>query len=133
MPHDEPGHEGPCIILVIEDELIIALDLIDLLEEAGFVVKGPAATVAAALILLDHEHPDAAVLDLNLGHEWSTPVAEALHRRGVPFLISSGRRPEEMPEDEVIRQAPKLLKPTTAGAIVRGVTDLLTSKPVQNS
>jgi DNA-binding response OmpR family regulator len=67
-------------VLVVEDEFIIAMDLKFTLEEHGWRVIGPVATVAGALRLLDVERPTAALLDVNLGSELVTPVAEALRR-----------------------------------------------------
>jgi hypothetical protein len=52
-------------------------------------VIGPVATVQAALRLLEDELPSVALLDVNLGIELVTPVAEALKARNVPFAIAS--------------------------------------------
>ena len=62
----------------------------DALLDSGFAVIGPAATVDEALALLDQETPDAVVLDLNLAGETSTPVADWLAARGIPYLIATG-------------------------------------------
>ena len=77
-------------ILVVEDELLTAMELDDTLRSAGYQVLGPAANVSAALELLRDERPDAAVLDVNLAGEWVTPVAEVLRAMSVPFILSSG-------------------------------------------
>lgn len=67
-----------------------------MLEDAGWRVIGPAATVAAALKLLEDELPAVALLDVNLGNEYVTPVAEALKAQGVPFAVASAyKKPEE--------------------------------------
>ena len=81
----------PPVVLVVEDEFLIAMDLECLLERHGWRVLGPAATVAAALRLLEQseEPPDAALLDVNLQDELVTPVAAALRARGVPFVLAS--------------------------------------------
>ncbi len=50
-----------------------------------------------ALRLLDNELPTVALLDVNLGKELVTPVAEALTARGVPFVVTSAyQRPEQI-------------------------------------
>jgi len=77
-------------ILVVEDEALVALLVEDALADAGFDVLGPAATVSEALALLGRETPDAVVLDLNLAGESSTPVADALTRLGIPYVIATG-------------------------------------------
>lgn len=78
-------------ILVVEDEYLIADHMQGALEDEGAVVIGPAASVREALRLLDAEaHVDGAVLDINLGSEQVFPVADALQRRGIPFIFATG-------------------------------------------
>ena len=84
-----PGLSGRRILLV-EDEMLIACMLEDMLAELDYVVVGPAARVAQALALIEAEVIDAAVLDLCLNQELSYPVADALIARGIPFLFSTG-------------------------------------------
>jgi DNA-binding response OmpR family regulator len=72
-------------ILVVEDEYLIAADLMITLEEAGFAVVGPAGSIEDALQLLERDdiEPDAAVLDINLRGKRVFPVADALSTRGI--------------------------------------------------
>jgi two-component system, response regulator PdtaR len=78
------------VVLVVEDEALIALHLEFLLQRHGWRVLGPAATVAHALRLLEEGgDPDAALLDLNLHGELVVPVAEALRAREIPFVLAS--------------------------------------------
>ena len=83
---------GP-LVLVLEDEFLLAMDLELLLEGQGYRVLGPAATVAEALRLLDGGAPGGvpgvALLDVNLRGEAATPVAERLRALGVPFVLAS--------------------------------------------
>ena len=86
VPPPPPGR----LVLVVEDEFLIALDLEQLLRRHGWRVLGPAATVDQALRLLrGGETPDVALLDVNLRGEPVTPVAEELRARGVPFVLAS--------------------------------------------
>jgi len=57
--------------------------------EAGATVIGPIADAATALMLVETEAVDCAVLDYKLVDGTSLPVADALLDRGVPFLFSS--------------------------------------------
>lgn len=78
-------------ILVVEDEMIVAMLIEDILTDAGATVVGPAARVARALDLLTEvDGVDAALLDVNLAGEMTTPVAEELRRRGIPFAFATG-------------------------------------------
>lgn len=96
-------------VLVVEDEALVAMLVEDALLDAGASVIGPAATVAEALALLEQESPEAAVLDLNLAGETSTPVADALAARGVPFVVATGYGAEGLPPGHA--SVPVLAKP----------------------
>ena len=76
-------------VLVVEDEFLIAMDLTLLLEQHGWCVLGPAATVEEALLLLDVQLPAVAVLDVTLRDGSVTRVAEALRAQNVPFVVVS--------------------------------------------
>ncbi|MFT8242817.1 response regulator [Roseomonas sp. BN140053] len=78
------------LVLVVEDETLVAMLVEDTLLDAGARVLGPVATVAAALALVEKEVPDVAVLDLNLAGETSEPLADVLTKLGVPFVVASG-------------------------------------------
>jgi CheY-like chemotaxis protein len=77
-------------VMVVEDEALVAMLVEDALLDAGFDVLGPAATVQEAIALLERERPDAVVLDLNLAGETSTPVADMLAAKGIPYVIATG-------------------------------------------
>ena len=88
VPTPERPPRGP-LVLVVEDEFLLAMDLGVLLERQGYRVLGPAATVAEALRLLDGGLPDTGLLDVNLRGETVTPVAARLRALGVPFVLAS--------------------------------------------
>jgi len=76
-------------ILVVEDELVVAMLLEQQLEEAGYEVVGPVGrlddAVAAAQLPVD-----IAVMDVNLRGEMVFPAARILRARGVPVVFCSG-------------------------------------------
>jgi len=84
-----PAHLMGRAVLLVEDEVLIALDLAQTLTAAGMRVMGPAGSVDTALQLIDDQRPDAAILDLNLGSELVTPVARRLRQINVPFVLST--------------------------------------------
>lgn len=80
-------------ILVVEDEALIGFDLADLLETAGYSVRGPFATASAALsAMVGVAVPlNLAILDVSLGEgQTSEPVAEAMLQTGTPIIFVSG-------------------------------------------
>lgn len=79
-----------CRVLVVEDEVFIAMTLEDILEALGCVVVGPAARVPQALELAGRELFDVALLDVNVADEFVFPVSELLVERRVPFAFVTG-------------------------------------------
>ncbi|TNC63128.1 response regulator [Rubellimicrobium roseum] len=101
------------------------MELEAVLEESGFRVLGPAATVQAALQLLDQQRPDAAVLDMNLRNETVVPVARVLRRMMVPFAIASAYGAAAWPRDEALDGAPSLGKPTSTATLIAAMHEIL--------
>ena len=119
----EPPRDPP-LVLVVEDEFLIAMDLEHTLRWHGWRVLGPAPTVGEALRLLDGgARPDAALLDVNLGGEPVTPVAQALAGLGVPFALVTAYAADGL-DGPLLRAAPRVGKPFTAAGLVRAVARL---------
>jgi DNA-binding response OmpR family regulator len=78
------------VILLAEDEAIIAIELTDSLEAAGFDVAGPFATCADAEEWLKTAVPDAAILDNLLKDGPCDALASDLSCRGIPVVMFSG-------------------------------------------
>lgn len=113
-------------ILVVEDEMLVAMELEGLLRALGCSVLGPVPDVGRALTLLERERPDAALLDLNLNGQSVVPVAAALSAKGVPFMLVTGysRRRAEEP---VLQNAMRLSKPINEQELARALTALVPS------
>lgn len=77
-------------VLVVEDEPVVAMFLEDILDALGCIAIGPAGRLDEGLLLAERETLDAAIIDINLAGERSTPIAEMLRGRGVPFAFASG-------------------------------------------
>lgn len=84
-------------VLVVEDELAIAMMLEIALEERQCTVVGPYGSLEQALSAARTEPLDLAVLDINLAGEMVYPAAEALADRDVPFLLLSGYGSTRLP------------------------------------
>ena len=76
-------------VLLVEDNMIIAMDGEDALRDLGAEVS-TAASVGRAREAIALQALDMAVLDFNLGHESSMPVADLLAERGIPFIFATG-------------------------------------------
>lgn len=110
-------------VLLVEDESMIAMLIEDMLSEHGAVVLGPAKRLDAALALAGSETIDLGVLDLNLAGEAVYPVAEALARRGVPFLFMTGYG--QLGILERWRDRPSLAKPFRPSQLADALRGLL--------
>ena len=111
-------------VLVIEDEMLVAMEFESLLQRQGCAVVGPASTVDRALALLDHDQPDAALLDLNLNGESASAVAVALRTRGVPFVLVTGYGEAQSSEPE-LQGAPRVDKPVNHYALLRALAQVM--------
>jgi CheY-like chemotaxis protein len=108
---------------VVEDEMIVAWLLEDMLTGFGCTIVGPAARVDQALAVLDGEPIDAAVLDINLNGQKSFPVADALAARGVPFAFATGYHKDSLPR--AYQGFPVLQKPFSKSELASTLERLL--------
>nr|WP_246359719.1 HWE histidine kinase domain-containing protein [Stakelama sediminis] len=76
--------------LLVEDSLIIAMDVEDILTRLGVDHVIVASSVPQALDAIETQSIDFGLLDINLGTETSLPIADALLDRKVPFVFASG-------------------------------------------
>jgi CheY-like chemotaxis protein len=79
-----------CKVLVVEDEMMIAMLIEDMLEEFGCRLVGPATSVPHALELIGKEQVEVAVLDVNLDGQDTYAIADALQQKSVPFIFATG-------------------------------------------
>jgi CheY-like chemotaxis protein len=98
-------------VLIVEDEMIVALDLSDVIERLGC-TSTMAGRVGKAVALVASEKFDVAILDLNLGGEPVYPVADALRLRETPFVIASGYGAGGI--EAAYRNGPLICKPYSA-------------------
>jgi CheY-like chemotaxis protein len=89
-PMTDPHPAQDRKVLVVEDEMTIALVIEETLTDLGAYVIGPASRLDAALQLASEEEIDAAILDVNIRGGNSYPVADILAERGIPFVLCSG-------------------------------------------
>ena len=120
---DKHASNGP-LVLILEDEAIIALNIQDELQDKGYRIAGPFTTCADAHSWLQNETPDIAVLDTMLKDGACREIALDLARRKVPFLIYSGHREDE----ELLREFHSVTwieKPVPAAVLAKECAHLL--------
>jgi light-regulated signal transduction histidine kinase (bacteriophytochrome)/CheY-like chemotaxis protein len=103
-------------VLLVEDNVVIALDAEDMLLALGARQVAVAGSVREALRLIEMETPSFACLDINLGAEMSWPIATRLRELGVPHIFATGYgNSEACPV--VHRSTPTITKPYTASTL----------------
>jgi DNA-binding NarL/FixJ family response regulator len=114
MPAEVPGpvELRGLRVLVVEDEFLVAMDLELMLQELGCEVVGPIGDLARAQRTAAEETFDVALLDINIGGQPVTTVADALVARGVPMVFCTGYQAENLPDR--YPAAPTLMKPFQA-------------------
>jgi CheY-like chemotaxis protein len=115
-------------VLVIEDEILVAMELESVLRRQGCTVLGPVPTVDRALALIEGGQIDAALLDLNLDGQSALPVAAALNARDLPFVVVSGYS-EARSQAPELRHASRLAKPVDHPKLLRELARLLKIAP----
>ncbi|MBU2328224.1 MAG: response regulator, partial [Alphaproteobacteria bacterium] len=111
-------------VLLVEDQVLIAMDAEMMLADAGIETVVTASSSGDALNRLKSFTPSIAVLDINLGRDTSVPVAEELVRRGIPFVFATGYDDRSLVPDELL-SVPVVRKPYDASALVRALADRL--------
>lgn len=73
--------------LIIEDEMVQAMRLSEMLSEMGGAISHIAFSYNQAREVAHQPIFDCAVLDVNLGGTLSFPIADTLKLRGIPFVF----------------------------------------------
>jgi CheY-like chemotaxis protein len=111
-------------VLVVEDEMLVAMMLEGMLRDLGcHVLK--AARVAKAVGLVVSEAIDFAILDVNLAGEPSYQVADELRLRSIPFVFASGYDPGSLRAD--FHDIAVLRKPYMQHEVRHAVTEAIRS------
>jgi CheY-like chemotaxis protein len=110
--------------LLVEDNLIIALDVSDMLETVGAKTVHVAAACAEALDILSNSPIDYAVVDVMLDGVTCEPVARRLKELDIPFVYASGVHDIQ----DSLPQAPKVTKPYSPDALLSALEDSIRQK-----
>jgi CheY-like chemotaxis protein len=94
-------------VLIVEDEIVVALFLEDVLDEFGYQVAGVVTQLDDAM--LRQPDYDIAVLDVHINGRNVFDFADVLAARGIPFVFATGYGERGIPERH--RSSPVLQKP----------------------
>jgi len=120
-------------VLLVEDEIFVAMDIQMTLEDEGWTVAGPFPSTAEALSYLDKHTPTCAILDVRLTDGDVFPVADRLREASVPFVFHSGHADGRALE-EAYPESAFCQKPCLPTSLVQQVERLVRSnRPVRQA
>ncbi|MET0544728.1 MAG: HWE histidine kinase domain-containing protein [Caulobacterales bacterium] len=111
-------------VLLLEDQLVIAIDIETMLSDLGAAHIDTAATAAEALRIIAASRPDVCVLDINLGAGTSFAVADELKKRAIPFVFATGYGDQTSVLSEA-ENVPVVRKPYTIDALADALKQAL--------
>jgi two-component SAPR family response regulator len=120
-----PKIEPRKLLLIVEDDILIASMVADQLAELGYVVTGPAYSLEEGKRLANDVSIDGALIDVKLERgALSSPIADILIERKIPFLFVTGYN--EVP-DVRFRNISVLPKPFTIEQLRRAIERMLSA------
>jgi CheY-like chemotaxis protein len=96
-------------VLIVEDNSLIALEISQFVEAAGYTVVGPETSVDATIRVLARHKIDLALLDVKLGGELVFPIAKDLDAKGIPYIFLTSYSAAAIPAQH--RHQPLVSKP----------------------
>jgi two-component sensor histidine kinase/CheY-like chemotaxis protein len=114
----------PDLVLLVEDEPLVAMMLADMLTELGHMVDGPYSRLKDAMGAARSGDIQAGILDVNLAGETVYGLADVLNGRGIPFVFVTGYSADSI--DRRFAHVPVLQKPIERQklqAILAGMTE----------
>lgn len=118
-------------VLVVEDEMLVAMNIEDALTDLGAIVVGPAMRLDTALELAANADFDIAMLDVNIHGGRSYAVAELLKSHGKPFIFATGYG--HAADGEEFSDIATLAKPFRASDLETALCGALPSQSARSS
>jgi DNA-binding NarL/FixJ family response regulator len=118
-------------ILIVEDDYFVGLQNEDMLTKAGFLVVGIATSADYALTLAAREQPDLVLMDIRLAHygDGIDTAIKLLQKYGLrSVFVTAHADPATRSRAVAARPLGWLVKPFTAGALVKAVREALAAK-----
>jgi PAS domain S-box-containing protein len=121
-------------VMIVEDEALVAMVVSESLATLGCSVVGPFSRCSDAMVAVEADAVDAAILDVNLDGEMVYPLAAMLEARGVPFIFVTGYGVESI--DRRFTHIPVIQKPVERHVLQRifvpGQDDAKRARPRRN-
>lgn len=115
---EAPRRSLPVSVLLVEDDLVIALTVEAMLAQLGCTEITRVGRAPDALALLAERRFDIAMIDVDLGDHTSESVAQRLAELGVPIVVASGHaQTDHLPA--ALRGHPSICKPYGAPDVQR--------------
>jgi CheY-like chemotaxis protein len=121
---DSPATPSRFSALVVEDNMLIAMDAEEALQELGASAVKLCPNVASALDSIAAAPFDVALLDVSLGNETSEAIAEALRAHGTPFVVTTGFG-DYISDISAYAGAPVLTKPYAPAALSQALAQVM--------
>jgi CheY-like chemotaxis protein len=89
----DPDRQRPLegkAVLVLEDNLILALETEDILRRLGARAVSLASTIDAAALIIENERIDFALLDVHVGNQTSLEFALSVRDAKIPYVFATG-------------------------------------------
>jgi hypothetical protein len=124
--HSRGGQTFRQRILVVDDEVSVAPDLIAIVQGLGYECVGPVHDARSALAIIIVGRLDAAILSLSYGGALFSNLTDALVNKEIPFGFANGFY--EKPLDGRWAKQPYLGKPYSRGSVSRLLLALLSDR-----
>jgi response regulator NasT len=111
----------PVRILVAEDEALIRMDLVEMLQEAGYTVVAQAANGEEAIVLATEHRPDLAILDVKMPILDGISAAEKIISIAPVLMLTAFSQRELVERARDAGVMAYVVKPFTIGDLVPAI------------
>jgi response regulator NasT len=118
---NEATSTAPVRILVAEDEALIRMDLVEMLQEAGYVVVAQATNGEEAIALATEHKPDLAILDVKMPVLDGISAAEKIISIAPVLMLTAFSQKELVDRARDAGVMAYVVKPFTIGDLVPAI------------
>lgn len=118
---NEAMSKAPVRILVAEDEALIRMDLIEMLQEAGYTVVAEATNGEEAIALATEHQPDLAILDVKMPVLDGISAAEKIISIAPVLMLTAFSQKELVDRARDAGVMAYVVKPFTIGDLVPAI------------